>query len=91
MSAITLQLNGATIIRHTTDPDLSDLYDAGWVKVSTDAIPSLARLDYAEATARFGATSDALLALTADASPDALREAIAAARKALDEFEAVQS
>lgn len=91
MSAITLQLNDATIVRHTTDPDLSDLYDAGWVKVSTDAIPSLVRLDYAEAAARFGASADALLTLTADVAPDALHEAFAAARTALDEFEAVQS
>jgi hypothetical protein len=36
---ITLQLNDATIIRHTTDPDLSDLYDAGWVKVPTTPAP----------------------------------------------------
>lgn len=88
---ITLQLNDATMVRHTTDPDLSDLYDAGWVKVSTDALSSLVRLDYAEAAARFGATAGALLALTADAFPDVLREAFTAARKALDEFEAVQS
>jgi hypothetical protein len=38
-TAITLQLNDATIIRHTTDPDLSDLYDAGWVKVPTTPAP----------------------------------------------------
>jgi len=31
---ITLQLNDAVIVRHTTDPDLLDLYDMGWVKVS---------------------------------------------------------
>lgn len=37
MSQIILHLDGASMVRHTTDPDLPDLYDAGWVKVSPTA------------------------------------------------------
>lgn len=32
MSTIILTLDGATMTRHTTDPDLADLYAAGWVQ-----------------------------------------------------------
>jgi hypothetical protein len=48
---------------------------------------SLVAMDLAEAAATFAKSAEALLQLPADANPEAVRAAFAAARRALDEFE----